>query len=161
MSDGAFPGQNIQHNSKGTGYHWYTQYNYIRAWPSQAPSCDSRKMTETFSSRNLSGKPIPFLEPGQYQLLMFAPFLPSFSCLAGMTFSHGNSFLDNYVSSDPSKGEKYLERTNKRENKCLGALCEGMENCWGRQTKKHGVRNTVFNFYLLACHKKPWDGCRF
>jgi len=31
MSDGEFPGQNIQHNGKDTGYHWYTQHNSIRA----------------------------------------------------------------------------------------------------------------------------------
>lgn len=50
--------------------------------------------------------------------------------------------------------EKYLERMHKGKKICLGAICEGTGNLGGRKTKKHGVRNTVFHFYLLACYKK-------
>lgn len=160
MSDGEFPGQNIQPNRKGTGNHWYTQCNCIQAWSSQASSYDS--------SRRQRPSPVEIFQDLFHSLnqdntsfSVFTLFKPSFSYSAGTMFPHANFSLDNYVSGKPCKGEKCSERTNERTKKCLDAICEGMGNHCGRKTKNQDVRNTIFNFYLLACQKRPWCCCRF
>lgn len=112
MSDGEFPGQNIQYNSKGTGYYWYTQCNCIRARPSQAPSSDSGKRQRPSPAQTFQENLFHSLNQSNTSFSVFTPFLPSFSCLAGATFFHTNSSLDNYVSNNPCKGRE-ISRENK------------------------------------------------
>lgn len=132
------------------GYHWYMQYNCISAWVSQEPSYDSGKRQRLSPAETFQEDLFHSLNQANTSFSVFTLFLPSSSCLAGTSFSHANSSLDNYVSSNPCKREKYLERTHKGKKNMFGCYLWRNGKFRGRKTKETQCQKHSIPF-LYSC----------